>query len=54
MKTCCAENLRRRCPNCGGKLVRRPTRVGAAISKYPAAKERVFKPGGCASVKGEV
>jgi hypothetical protein len=25
----CADRMRHRCPNCGGELVRRPTRVDA-------------------------
>ena len=36
----CAEALDDRCPNCGGELVDRPTRVGAASKKHPAAAER--------------
>jgi hypothetical protein len=50
---CVHSKLKGRCPNCGGDLVRRPTRIGTAILKYPAAKERVFKPEGCVSVKAE-
>ncbi len=41
----------RRCPNCGGELVRRPARPAAMLAKYPAATERVTKPHkGCAEV----
>jgi hypothetical protein len=32
------------CPNCGGELVRRPTRPTAKLAKYPASTKRVFKP----------
>jgi uncharacterized protein len=35
------------CPNCGGGLVPRPIRPMAALAKYPASTERVFKPEGC-------
>lgn len=36
----CAEAMDDRCPNCGGELVDRPTRVGAALRKHPASIER--------------
>ncbi|WP_428312747.1 DUF1272 domain-containing protein [Hydrocarboniphaga sp.] len=46
--TACAEGaLQGRCPNCGGELVTRPRRPAAALAKYPASTERVFKPQGC-------
>jgi uncharacterized protein len=46
----CAEtNLKGRCPNCGGELLRRPARTAALLSKFPASSERKFKPEGCAS-----
>ncbi|MGI9234957.1 MAG: DUF1272 domain-containing protein [Woeseiaceae bacterium] len=32
------------CPNCGGDLVRRPTRPDTLLDKYPASSERVIKP----------
>lgn len=32
------------CPNCGGELLPRPRRVGAALARHPASTERVFKP----------
>jgi hypothetical protein len=35
------------CPNCAGELVRRPIRPPAALSQYPGARERTFKPQGC-------
>jgi len=41
----CAEHrLGGRCPNCGGDLVKRPTRPAAALAKFPASTERVRKP----------
>lgn len=41
----CAEGpLGGRCPNCTGELVRRPIRPAAALSRFPASAERVFKP----------
>ena len=39
----CADALDERCPNCGGELLDRPTRVGAALAKNPASPERRFK-----------
>jgi len=40
----CVENkLHGTCPNCGGNLVQRPIRPAAALTKYPASAERVFK-----------
>jgi hypothetical protein len=42
----CAESvLRKVCPNCGGELVRRPTRPEALLPKYPASTTRVRKSG---------
>ena len=32
------------CPNCGGDLVKRPTRPAALLAKYPASTKRVSKP----------
>ena len=44
----CAEGvLEDRCPNCGGELLRRPIRPAAKLAKFPASRERVFKPEGC-------
>lgn len=39
----CADALDERCPNCGGELLDRPTRVGAALEKFPASAARKFK-----------
>jgi len=33
---CAEEELGYRCPNCGGVLVERPTRVGDALRRAPA------------------
>lgn len=35
------------CPNCGGELVRRPSRPASKLAKYPPSTQRVFKPEGC-------
>jgi len=41
---CAANRLPgRRCPNCGGELVRRPVRPATMLAKYPASAERVRK-----------
>ncbi len=37
----CAEHLERACPNCGGALMPRPTRVGDALVRHPASTVRV-------------
>ena len=44
---CAREVLQGRCPNCGGEFVRRPQRPAAALVKYPASTQRVYKPEGC-------
>lgn len=36
----CADTLDERCPNCGGELMDRPTRVGQALRDHPAATAR--------------
>lgn len=38
----CADALDDRCPNCGGELMDRPTRVAGLLAKYPAITERRF------------
>ncbi len=44
----CADGvLGGRCPNCGGELLRRPTRPADRLARFPAATERVLKPAGC-------
>jgi hypothetical protein len=47
-RSCAEAVLKGRCPNCGGELVRRPIRPAAKLAKFPASRERVFKPAGCA------
>jgi hypothetical protein len=39
----CAEALDDRCPNCGGELMDRPSRVGDALRRNPASTERKYK-----------
>ena len=39
----CADALDDRCPNCGGELMDRPTRVGKALAANPASTERKYK-----------
>jgi hypothetical protein len=39
----CAEALDDRCPNCGGELIRRPTRARKHHDKHPPSTERRFK-----------
>lgn len=38
----CADALDERCPNCGGELLDRPTRVGKALAANPASTERKY------------
>lgn len=49
-RTCATTVLAGVCPNCSGNLVARPVRPAALLNKYPAATERVVKPGGCPSL----
>ena len=42
----CAENvLHGTCPNCGGKLVRRPVRPAHLLTVNPPSTRRVVRPG---------
>ena len=44
----CARNvLEGVCPNCGGDLTARPSRVGESLIKNPASVERIVKEYGC-------
>jgi hypothetical protein len=45
---CAATTLGNACPNCGGELVPRPRRPAAALARYPASTERVYRPAGTA------
>lgn len=42
--TCAETRLGGRCPNCGGDLVRRPTRPASLLAKFPSSTKRVNKP----------
>jgi hypothetical protein len=44
---CADGRLAGACPNCGGELVPRPRRSGAALARHPASTTRIFKPQGC-------
>jgi len=44
---CATDVLKGRCPNCSGELVRRPIRSATALAKFPASRDRIFKPEGC-------
>jgi uncharacterized protein len=48
-RSCAIDLLKGRCPNCSGELVTRPRRPPALLDKYPASRERVLKPQGCAT-----
>lgn len=41
---CADHRLQGRCPNCGGQLLARPTRVGQALNNNPTSTQRVLKP----------
>ncbi len=45
--SCAEERLGNVCPNCGGELLRRPIRPAAALLKFPASRQRIYKPAGC-------
>lgn len=47
---CAEQRLAGICPNCGGDLVRRPTRSMAKLVNAPASTERVINSAGCAAV----
>lgn len=46
-RDCAEDTLGGICPNCSGELVRRPVRPAAALARFPASTERVWKPEGC-------
>jgi hypothetical protein len=39
----CTDAMDDRCPNCGGELTDRPTRMGANLAKHPASTIRKHK-----------
>jgi uncharacterized protein len=43
---CATTTLGNACANCGGELVARPRRPAAALARYPASTERVYRPAG--------
>jgi hypothetical protein len=45
-RDCAQGRFALRCPNCGGDLLPRPTRVGDALARNPASTTRVYKPRG--------
>lgn len=44
---CTDDILKGRCPNCGGELVRRPSRPAAHLARNPGSTKRIVKAGGC-------
>ena len=49
--SCAERNFAGHCPNCGGDLLRRPTRPAAMANKFPPSTKRVLKPHkGCTAV----
>ncbi|MDH1629150.1 DUF1272 domain-containing protein [Pseudomonas mosselii] len=42
-RACNDRHFHDRCPNCGGQLVARPTRVGKVLDNNPASTQRVHK-----------
>ncbi|MCR9278142.1 MAG: DUF1272 domain-containing protein [Pseudomonadaceae bacterium] len=45
-RECDERDFNGQCPNCGGELVRRPTRAAALLERFPASSQRVFNPPG--------
>lgn len=41
---CAVATLQSICPNCGGALLPRPTRVQALWERFPPSTERIVKP----------
>jgi hypothetical protein len=46
-RSCAESRLAGKCPNCGGELLRRPSRPASLRERYPASTKRVHKPAGC-------
>ena len=43
-RDCARDVLGYWCPNCGGALVERPTRIAGLLEKYPASLTRIHQP----------
>ncbi|MNG77683.1 hypothetical protein D3C76_337550 [compost metagenome] len=43
-QACADTRFHGQCPNCGGQLTARPTRVGQALVNHPASTQRIRKP----------
>ncbi len=41
---CVTDVLQNVCPNCGGEFTRRPRRPADKLGKYPASRQRIYKP----------
>ena len=46
---CAQERLSLNCPNCGGMLLRRPSRSHELLAKYPASTQRKYD-GDCPNI----
>ena len=46
-RSCAESKLALRCPNCGGELLRRPSRPTAALARHPASANRVTRNSPC-------
>lgn len=42
-KDCADTRFQNQCPNCGGELLRRPTRPAHHLAKHPASQKRFVK-----------
>jgi hypothetical protein len=47
----CAERMAMKCPNCGGELVKRPTRAIEKLAKYPGSSKRVVRATPCPGIE---
>lgn len=45
--TCAETVLHGKCPNCGGAMMPRPTRVGGALARNPASTMRIKRDEPC-------
>lgn len=50
-KTCAIEIFKNVCPSCAGNFVERPIRPSKMVEKYPASKEKIYKPKDLEKVK---